>query len=208
MSTQAQILANQLNSQKSCGPKTEIGKATTAANPVNHGLTGKFKVQSWEDQNGYDESLASLKQEFNPQTPTESELVRTMAEHLWLKNRALYLQERAFTSKRRSKRYAITVQPDILNVYMRYETTHQRAYYKALNTLLQLRELKRKEQIGFVSQKAKAATATIAQATETRRDEIHQLRKKHLTAGALLLEGRLARLADDRNGPNTAAQAA
>jgi hypothetical protein len=84
-----------------------------------------------------------------------------MAEHLWLKNRALCLQERA--------------------------------YYKARNTLLQLKEQKRKAQIGFVSQKAK-------EATETRCDEINQLSKKHLTAGTLLLESRLAR--------ETAAQAA
>ena len=38
MSTQAQIDANRLNARKSTGPKTEQGRANSAANSTRHGL--------------------------------------------------------------------------------------------------------------------------------------------------------------------------
>jgi hypothetical protein len=41
MATQAQITANGLNSQKSTGPRTEAGLATSSANSLKHGLTAR-----------------------------------------------------------------------------------------------------------------------------------------------------------------------
>jgi hypothetical protein len=38
MATQAQILANRRNAQKSTGPRTEKGKAVVSQNAVKHGL--------------------------------------------------------------------------------------------------------------------------------------------------------------------------
>jgi len=42
MSTQAQIAANQKNSQNSTGPKSETGKAVSCRNNFRHGFTGAF----------------------------------------------------------------------------------------------------------------------------------------------------------------------
>jgi hypothetical protein len=39
-----------------------------------------------------------------------------------------------------------------LALYLRYQTTHERGFHKAMNDLLKLRAAKRKEQIGFESQ--------------------------------------------------------
>jgi hypothetical protein len=51
MSTEAQISANQANSQNSTGPKTEAGKTASAQNSWKHGLTvGVFRVLATEDQ--------------------------------------------------------------------------------------------------------------------------------------------------------------
>ena len=38
-------------------------------------------------------------------------------------------------------------------LYLRYQTTHERAFYKALTELQKLRAERKKEQIGFESQK-------------------------------------------------------
>jgi hypothetical protein len=54
-------------------------------------------------------------------------------------------------------------------LYLRYQTTHERAFYKALTELQKLREQRRKEQIGFESQKR-------AQADEIRAEKALNLR--------------------------------
>ena len=54
-------------------------------------------------------------------------------------------------------------------LYLRYQTTHERAFYKALNELQKLRNERRKEQIGFESQKR-------AQAAEIRAEKALNLR--------------------------------
>jgi len=41
MATAAQIKANRRNSQKSTGPKTEMGKARARGNAVTHGMTAR-----------------------------------------------------------------------------------------------------------------------------------------------------------------------
>jgi hypothetical protein len=58
-----------------------------------------------------------------------------------------------------------------LNLFIRYEATHRRAYDKCLNNLLKLRKEKRQEQIGFESQKRQ-------QAEEVRRQEAHQAKMR------------------------------
>ena len=164
MSTAAQIAANQANSQHSTGPKSETGKAASSMNRHKFGLTGRFRVHPDEDQSEYDALLAALKEEHNPATPTEQLLVTKMAEHHWLTQRAQVCVNMA-------------VHPDTdgrlisgLATFLRYQTTHERAFHKALNTLLKLRSERRKEQIGFESQKRKEAAQ---QAEETRRQEAH-----------------------------------
>ncbi len=44
-----------------------------------------------------------------------------------------------------------------LSLLLRYQTTHDRAFYKALNTLDRLQRERRKSEIGFVSQNSPAA---------------------------------------------------
>jgi hypothetical protein len=77
--------------------------------------------------------------------------------------------------------------PKQLALYLRYQTTHSRAFYKALAELQRLREQKRKQEIGFVSQERKEAEQKLAaerrenrekrhEAAENRAQEIHEAR--------------------------------
>jgi hypothetical protein len=64
MTTEAQVVANRSNAQKSTGPRTPEGKAKVAQNAVKHGLLARAAVLQGEDEGAYlmfcDELLGSL----------------------------------------------------------------------------------------------------------------------------------------------------
>src|SRR5882757_4188400 len=83
MSTQSQILANQANSQRSTGPRTETGKATVAANATTHGATSKQALVKGENLDEYNSNVAKFHDEFKPVTVHEQFLVKRMADSAW-----------------------------------------------------------------------------------------------------------------------------
>ena len=145
MSTEAQITANQANCQNSTGPKTEAGKAASSQNSWQHGLTvGVFRVLEHESQFHYDLLRQELLAEHNPTTTTEAILVERMAQHHWMRNRAVHYQTACLES-------ADGLDTARLNLFMRYETQQERAFHKCLNDLLKIRADKQKAEIGFAS---------------------------------------------------------
>jgi len=181
MSTSAQIAANRANAELSTGPKTEQGKAASSRNRITHGLASAsaFKVLPTESQFEFDELLAGFRGEHRPLTPTEGALVQAMAEHHWLRNRALSLEAVCFDN--------ITGQvtdAQRLSLYLRYQTAHERAFHKALNDLLKLRAEKRTAEIGFESQKR-------VKEEDTRKQERHDMAKERHTWEVLLAEAKV-----------------
>ena len=178
MSTQAQIAANQANSQLSTGPTTIAGKAAAARNNFRHGLTtsSEFWVLPSESQHDYLKLLAQFQQEHQPETPTEEALVQAMAEHHWLRRRAMRLEESCFDYTTGQ-----LVDDRKLALYLRYQTTHERAFHKALNDLLKLRAEKRKAEIGFERQQR-------TEADQTRKQERHEMKKERHKWEILLAE--------------------
>jgi len=191
MSTSAQIAANQQNAKRSSGPRSEEGKAISALNNFRHGFTGAFSILEWEDADQYDLLYGGLLDDHRPSNTTEHLLVKTMAQSYWLRQRALNLQEMCFNRE--------TPMCDIdrekqLALYLRYQTTHDRAFSKALDQFQKLRAEKRKEEIGFESQQQKQAEQQAAaqrrhaqenrreagekrrEAAEQRAHELHQTR--------------------------------
>jgi len=149
MSTKAQIYANQENAGKSTGPKTAEGKAASSKNAASHGLSSpNFEVQQWEDQSRFNSLLLRLWAEFSPKTTLEVELAHSLAQHRWLAQRAIRLQEETFRIDQPH-----CTHPDRLALYLRYQTTHERAASKALRELQNLQQQRKKDEIGFVSQK-------------------------------------------------------
>jgi hypothetical protein len=168
MSTPAQVAANQANAQLSTGPRTEAGRAAAARNNFRHGLTpsSEFWVLPSESQHDFYKLLAEFQQEHQPTTSTEEALVQAMAEHHWLRHRAMRLEHSCFD-------YATgeLIDDRKLALYLRYQTTHERAFHKALNDLLKLRAEKRKAEIGFERQQH-------AEAEQTRKQERHEMKKE------------------------------
>jgi hypothetical protein len=87
----------------------------------------------------------------------------------WLGKRAVTLQNGCFDGDN-----PICEVPEHLALYLRYQTTHDRAFHKALNTLLRLRAEKRKQEIGFESQARVQAEEVRRQARENRRRDLHR----------------------------------
>jgi hypothetical protein len=92
-----------------------------------------------------------------------------MAQHRWRVKRALALQDQCLDPH-------TPACGQELALYLRYQTTHERAYYKALHELQKLREQKTKSEIGFASQK--------------QQQETHELKKKQLERSIWLAEHR------------------
>jgi low affinity Fe/Cu permease len=103
-----------------------------------------------EDQNAFNTLFNRLQSEHQPATVTEEILVEKMAQHYWLTQRALALQGTCFNSETAPE------DPEKqLALYLRYQTTHDRAFHKSLDKLLKLRAEKRRQEIGFESQQRK-----------------------------------------------------
>jgi hypothetical protein len=168
MATAAQTRANGANSQKSSGPTTQTGKATSAQNRTTHGLchhNAVFYLLDDENPEKFQALRDNLEAEHKPQTETERILVRRMADHEWLRTRALRLQHACIfedSHVRATPQFAL---------YMRYQSTHERGFYKALTELQNLRNIRLNHQIGFVAQKRQ-------QVVEQRAAEIHEMKKQ------------------------------
>jgi hypothetical protein len=131
MSTAAQVAANQANAQRSTGPVTTEGKAASARNNFRHGLASGQLIVPGEDPAEFEALAESLFNEHNPATPTEENLVLCMAQHFWLGQRAIRLQNEAFIAGQGVNQ---------LSLLMRYQTSNQRAYSRCLADLFRLRD--------------------------------------------------------------------
>jgi hypothetical protein len=173
MSTSAQIAANQANAQLSTGPTSAEGKAASAQNNQKHGLTmmgSDFLVLPWECQPHFERLLANLRAEHQPATETENLLIDRMAQHEWQRKRAMKLQVDCFDGTS-----GHLIHEKLFALYLRYQTTHERAFHKCLNDLLKLRSEKRKSEIGFESQQRKSAE-------EQRQQEKHEMKKRAMAS--------------------------
>ena len=172
MSTQAQVLANRANAQHSSGPITDAGKAASSQNNFRHGFASKFKVLDWENQDDFNTLLTTFSTEHQPENPYEIVLVEKMAQHFWLTQRALVLQEQCFRPD-----LAMGEADRKLALYMRYQTTQDRAFGKCADELRKLRNETRKQEIGFESQKR-------CEADQTRKQEMHEARLRLVNSKA------------------------
>jgi low affinity Fe/Cu permease len=183
MSTSSQIAANQSNAQHSTGPRSPQGKAIVALNNLRHGFYGAFRVLGWEDQEQFDILSVNLHGEHKPSTPTETALVDKMAQSLWLSKRAVFLQGVSFNVASPT-----CLDEKQLAVYIRYQTTNDRAFNKSLDQLLKLRAEKRKQEIGFESQKRRQEEDVRKEADEVRKQAMHEARLRAVNAKAADLE--------------------
>ena len=152
MATQAQVDANQANSQKSTGPKTEEGKAKSSLNRLSHGFASSTRFVKGEDPAVFNLLLDDLISEHQPATPTEQILVEQMAHHHWISLRATRLQDREIEFH-----LQIRMTPVNLGLFIRYQTSAERSFHKAHTELLMAQKQRQNSKIGFESKKPEVA---------------------------------------------------
>jgi hypothetical protein len=153
--SQSRAEINRQNAQHSTGPRSAEGKLASSRNSLKHGLASGTLLIPGEDAAEFEALRNALIEEHQPASETEELLINDMAQSYWLTQRAIRLQNECFTFE--------GVDPKQLSLFLRYQTTHERAFYKALNTLLRLKQSRAREQAvsrsGFVSQSANASTS-------------------------------------------------
>jgi hypothetical protein len=157
------------------GPTSPEGKAVSCLNNLRHGLTGMFRVLPAEDGERYQQLLDGLRDEHQPSTVTEHMLVEKMAQHFWLSQRAQMLADLSVDAEN-----AAAVQDKQFALFLRYQTTNDRAFHKCLDQLLKLRAEKRKEVGQFESQKQRQAAEAQKQEAHATRVRLANARAEHL----------------------------
>jgi len=160
MATEAQTEANRRNAAKSTGPRTPEGKARVRRNATRHGLCSSIALMSEEGsvlKNDFKLLLEDLREEHQPNGPSEDILVFKMAESIFFTNRASVLLADNLDS------IDDPVALPCISLMLRYHTTADRAFSRHLNDLRKLQKERRQEEaeaptqaepeeIGFVSQ--------------------------------------------------------
>ena len=146
MATKAQIEANRKNAAKSTGPTTDAGKARVRTNAIRHHLCGSVALMTEENDKEFNLLLADLREEHQPEGPTEDIFVYKMAEYMMFSERAsVFLAEAMDTNTRSDDTKQISL-------FLRYHTTADRGFIRNLNELRKLQKERRLQEIGFVSQ--------------------------------------------------------
>jgi hypothetical protein len=91
-------IRNRANAQHSTGPRSESGKQRSALNALTHGLTARAAVLPSEDPAAYEQHRRQFLAEYDPKTPTETQLVYELADTAWRLNRVPLLEADVLSS--------------------------------------------------------------------------------------------------------------
>ncbi len=74
---------NRANAQHSTVPRTAPGKQRSSLNAITHGLSATTAVLPTEDQTDYEKHCRQFRDEYQPATATETQLVQEIADTAW-----------------------------------------------------------------------------------------------------------------------------
>jgi hypothetical protein len=96
MATEAQVVANRRNAEKSTGPRTAEGKAAVSQNAVKHGLLARQDIIRGEDQEEFELYREEMFWELEPVGTMECRLAERIVSLAWRLRRAERIQNEAF----------------------------------------------------------------------------------------------------------------
>lgn len=146
MATTAQITANQINATHSTGPRTAESKHTSSQNARTHGLTSTKSLLTSEELPEYERLRAGLAATWEPKTDEEHRLLEALAQNAWRMARVREQEASFFNRCAAALRQAdpklsyedavseVFINPQYaskLKLFLRYQTSIERAYYKS-----------------------------------------------------------------------------
>src|SRR5258707_13766608 len=96
--TTAQRDANRANANKSTGPRSEEGKATSSQNASKHNLSGGAAFLPSEDPSAYEGHLKAGPEEYGPLSPSAEFVVRQIADAMWRLQRLQRMEDELIAS--------------------------------------------------------------------------------------------------------------
>ena len=157
MTTVAKIESNRRNAQRSTGPRTPKGKATSSQNALRHGLLSSQVALPDEDLEALGRFHKELVEQLDPSGPLEEVLAERIAGNAWrlrrvgrletgvLAHRMIDAQTDQTEARRDTDPIAAGVirdaaGADALSKLSRYERSLERGLYRALHELQRLQD--------------------------------------------------------------------
>lgn len=170
--SEKQLEANKQNAQLSTGAKTEEGKAISKLNALKHGLLSEEVLLEGEDEENLIELGKKLRLEYKPVTEIELVLVDRITANIWRLKRALKVEKQMMeyhkfyrdsstyvdfnlvkpnpqyeeAQEKRKKIVNMVVNEDLEKI-IRYETTIERSFFRALHELQRLQAVRLGEKV-------------------------------------------------------------
>ncbi|MBM3787121.1 MAG: hypothetical protein FJW30_22420 [Acidobacteria bacterium] len=140
MATGAQILANQINSEKSTGPKTAEGKSRSSRNRTSHGLAAQAFAIPAADRAAFDEFTQNLKADLRPEGPVQTVVFEALRDAAWrlLKIRALTCELAATLG---ADPFSVPEAAAELRQLARYRAGAEMQFYRALKLLREAQQM-------------------------------------------------------------------
>jgi hypothetical protein len=171
MASARQIAANTRNARRPRGPLSEAASAAIRENAQKHGLTAKHVVLRHEAFADYQELRASIVMEYQPATPQEQRLADQIAQNYWRLLRCRRVETATFENRLDTLKGRLKIDPAApmdddegvsicmsndardFDTIRRYETTIERAWYRAIREL----RAAQKERRAFEAEEAEEA---------------------------------------------------
>src|SRR3982750_972742 len=153
MTTEKQRLANIENAKKSTGPRSFEGLQKSKLNGLRHGLCAQQAILPDENKEIFEELRSSMYAEYSPTSTAQIFCVEKMLLSIWRSRRCAKLDAIAHAD----------LGIDELNQISRYESTLERAFYRAHKLLTELK----KSENGFAPQNGEVDTAPATQPPTT-----------------------------------------
>jgi len=146
------VRANRANALHSTGPRTAAGKQRSSQNALTHGLTSRSPVLATEDSAAYQLHCRQLFDEYQPATPTETQLTQELADTAWRLNRIPLLEATLLDRAANPSNDQARIDFDIVDAHRALATLGMhgsrlsRQFQKALDTLREIQAERRRQQ--------------------------------------------------------------
>jgi hypothetical protein len=137
---------------RSTGPRTAAGKQRSSQNALTHGLTSRSPVLATEDPAEYQRHCRQFLDEYQPATPTETQLTQQVADTAWRLNRIPSLEAALLDRAANPPNDQARIDFDIVDAHRALATLGMhgqrlsRQFQKALDQLREIQSERRLQQ--------------------------------------------------------------